>query len=160
MVVTHGWHVLCFDHNLKLLWDRSIRVSTAHMYLLVVWARDAACCPLVWPQRTSKSCPRLQAHAPKAHAFKACTFNASNLPAPFQEGLPHHAAMSEVAVHISNHTVHKGDRGLIVVGASSHLGDLSSHSGLGAPLQIIISLPGQRLRPDNMLKSPAALAVA
>ena len=26
VVVTAGWHVLCFDHNLKLLWDRSIRV--------------------------------------------------------------------------------------------------------------------------------------
>ena len=26
VVVTAGWHVLCFDHNLKLMWDRSIRV--------------------------------------------------------------------------------------------------------------------------------------
>jgi hypothetical protein len=26
VVVTHGWHVLCFDHNLQLLWDRSIKV--------------------------------------------------------------------------------------------------------------------------------------
>lgn len=60
--------------------------------------------------------------------------------------------MSEVAVHISNHTVHKGDRGLIVVGVSSHLGDLSSHSSLGAPLQSIVFLPGERLWPDNMLK--------
>ena len=48
-----------------------------------------------------------------------------------QEELPHHAAMSEVAIHISNHTVHKNDRGLVVVGASSHLGDLASHTGLG-----------------------------
>ena len=31
VVVTHGWHVLCFDHNLKLLWDRSIRVRGATM---------------------------------------------------------------------------------------------------------------------------------
>ncbi len=28
VVVTAGWHVLCFDHNLKLLWDRSIRVRS------------------------------------------------------------------------------------------------------------------------------------
>jgi hypothetical protein len=27
VVVTHGWHVLCFDHNLQLLWDRSIKVT-------------------------------------------------------------------------------------------------------------------------------------
>lgn len=31
VVVTHGWHVLCFDHNLKLLWDRSIRVRGTAM---------------------------------------------------------------------------------------------------------------------------------
>ena len=47
-----------------------------------------------------------------------------------QEEMPHHTAMSEVAIHISNHTVLKGDRGLIVVGAASHLGDISSHSAL------------------------------
>lgn len=47
-----------------------------------------------------------------------------------QEELPHHTAMSEVAIHISNHTVLKGDRGLIVVGAASHLGDISSHAAL------------------------------
>jgi hypothetical protein len=28
VVVTAGWHVLCFDHNLKLMWDRSIRVRS------------------------------------------------------------------------------------------------------------------------------------
>lgn len=28
VVVTHGWHVLCFDHNLQLLWDRSIKVRS------------------------------------------------------------------------------------------------------------------------------------
>ena len=39
--------------------------------------------------------------------------------------------MSEVAIHISNHTIHKRDRGLVVVGASSRLGELGD--GLGAP---------------------------
>jgi hypothetical protein len=48
-----------------------------------------------------------------------------------QEELPHHAAMSEVAIHISNHTIHKRDRGLVVVGASSRLGELGD--GFGAP---------------------------
>lgn len=59
----------------------------------------------------------------------------------WQEGLPHHAAMSEVAVHISNHTIHKQDRGLVVVGASSHLGDLGD--GLGA-LPLIVRSRLQR----------------
>lgn len=47
--------------------------------------------------------------------------------------------MSEVAIHISNHTVHKGDRGLIVVGVASHLGDISTHSAISAHLY---ALPG------------------
>lgn len=28
-MVTAGWHVLCFDHNLKLMWDQSIKVPLA-----------------------------------------------------------------------------------------------------------------------------------
>jgi hypothetical protein len=45
-----------------------------------------------------------------------------------QEKVPHHTTMSEVAIHISNHTVHQGDRGLVVVGAASHYGDLSTQN--------------------------------
>ena len=48
-----------------------------------------------------------------------------------QEGLPHHATMREVAIHISNHTMHKFDRGVVVVGASTELGDLASRAGSG-----------------------------
>ena len=29
VVVTAGWHVLCFDHNLVLMWDQSIKVGPA-----------------------------------------------------------------------------------------------------------------------------------
>ena len=50
-----------------------------------------------------------------------------------QDKFPHHMSMSEIAIHISNHTVHKGDRGLIVVGAASHLGDTSAQDSLSAP---------------------------
>jgi hypothetical protein len=52
----------------------------------------------------------------------------------WQEDLPHHAAMGEVAIHISNHTIHKGDRGLVVVGASAHLGELGDGLGAQPPL--------------------------
>lgn len=48
-----------------------------------------------------------------------------------QEKLPHHASMHEVAIHISSHSIHKGDRGLVVVGASTELGDIASHTGQG-----------------------------
>lgn len=57
-----------------------------------------------------------------------------------QEELPHHAAMSEVAIHISNHTIHKRDRGLVVVGASSRLGELGD--GFGAPWPLAFRVAG------------------
>ena len=41
--------------------------------------------------------------------------------------------MHEVAIHISSHAVHTGDRGLVVVGASAELGDIASHTAQGAP---------------------------
>ncbi|CAI5471128.1 unnamed protein product [Closterium sp. Yama58-4] len=58
-VVTAGWAVLCFDHNLKLLWETSVQ-----------------------------------------HHF------------------PHGARHKEVAVLIANHTMHRGDRGVVIVGGS------------------------------------------
>ena len=36
-----------------------------------------------------------------------------------------HVRVREVAIHITNHTVRSGDRGLVVVGASAEQGDLS-----------------------------------
>ncbi|CAI5957966.1 unnamed protein product [Closterium sp. NIES-64] len=58
-VVTAGWAVLCFDHNLKLLWETSVQ-----------------------------------------HHF------------------PHGARHKEVAVLIANHTMHRGDRGVVIIGGS------------------------------------------
>lgn len=40
--------------------------------------------------------------------------------------------MHEVAIHVSSHAVHPGDRGLVVVGASTQLGDIASHTAAGA----------------------------
>ena len=59
--------------------------------------------------------------------------------ADLQEGLPHHATMREVAIHISNHTMHKFDRGVVVVGASTDLGDLASRAAGSAVL--LVPLP-------------------
>lgn len=58
-VVTGGWNVLCFDHNLKLMWENSV-----------------------------------------------------------QEHFPHFARHKEVAVTVGNQTMHKGDRGVVIVGGS------------------------------------------
>lgn len=30
VVVTSGWSVMCFDHNLKKLWENNMQVGTAH----------------------------------------------------------------------------------------------------------------------------------
>mmetsp|Transcript_9037 Transcript_9037/g.25956 ORF Transcript_9037/g.25956 Transcript_9037/m.25956 type:complete len:704 (-) Transcript_9037:142-2253(-) len=76
VVVTAGWNILCFDHNLRLMWETSIRDS-----------------------------------------------------------LPHHAEIREVAIHISNHTMAQGDRGVVVVGGGLELGDLMSHRGVGGGLE-------------------------
>ena len=65
VAVTADWTIMCFDHNLKLLWENNV-----------------------------------------------------------QEDFPHHASIREVAVLITNHTVNKGDRGMVVVGGSIDLGDL------------------------------------
>lgn len=51
-----------------------------------------------------------------------------------QEELPRgaaHVSVKEVAIHISNHTMRKGDRGVVVIGASAELGDLANHGDAG-----------------------------
>eukprot|EP00884_Botryococcus_braunii_P007301 jgi/Botrbrau1/16572/Bobra.0068s0003.2 len=65
VVVTAKWEVLCFDHNLNLMWKNSILADVPHI---------------------------------------------------------ENMAAKEVAIHISNHSMVKGDRGVVVVGASAELG--------------------------------------
>ena len=50
-----------------------------------------------------------------------------------QEDVPRHrhASAREVAVHISNHSMQVGDRGVVVVGASADLGDLGHLGSAG-----------------------------
>ncbi len=45
--------------------------------------------------------------------------------------MPAHATVREVAVHISNHTMRRGDRGVVVIGGSLELGDIASHAASG-----------------------------
>jgi hypothetical protein len=59
-----------------------------------------------------------------------------------QEDLPeglHHAAVREVAIHISNHTMRKGDRGVVVVGGSAELGDPGRSGAAGASAPALAS---------------------
>ncbi|KAG1681506.1 hypothetical protein FOA52_014012 [Chlamydomonas sp. UWO 241] len=63
-VLTASWQVLCFDHNLKLMWEQDVRMK-----------------------------------------------------------FPHHSHINEVALLVGPHQVRKGDRGLVVVGASLQKGD-------------------------------------
>ena len=39
-----------------------------------------------------------------------------------------HARVREVAIHISNHTVRKEDHGMVVVGGSLEMGDLTGQA--------------------------------
>jgi len=63
VVMTSNWHVMCFDHNLKLLWSQNVH-----------------------------------------------------------DDVRIHATIHEVAILITNHTVYKEDRGLIVIGGSMNIG--------------------------------------
>lgn len=51
-----------------------------------------------------------------------------------QEDIPHgaHATVKEVAIHISNHTMRVGDRGVVVIGGSADVGDLGHHGNAGS----------------------------
>eukprot|EP00803_Ostreobium_quekettii_P002515 evm.model.scf_113.4 EVM.evm.TU.scf_113.4 scf_113:72029-79810(+) len=73
VVVTADSHVICFDHNLKVLWETQL-----------------------------------------------------------VEDVPHHATLQEVAIHISNHSIEEGDRGLVVVGGSMHLGETFANTAKGS----------------------------
>ena len=44
-----------------------------------------------------------------------------------------HTAVREVAIHISNHTMRREDRGVVVVGGSMELGDLAHQGASGLP---------------------------
>lgn len=62
-----------------------------------------------------------------------------------QEDIPEHrhASVREVAVHISNHSMQVGDRGVVVMGASAELGDLGHLGSAGGHCQPLseLSLP-------------------
>ena len=64
--------------------------------------------------------------------------------------------MREVAIHISNHTMHKFDRGVIVVGASTELGDLASRSAAGE-LPIVLALDYNQIRSLHAAQHPASI---
>lgn len=72
-MVTAGWRVLCFDHNLRLMWDSVVKTELSLDHL-------------------------------------------------------RHATVREVAIHISNHAIAKGDRGIVVIGGSVDLGDIATRS--------------------------------
>ena len=64
--------------------------------------------PFLTPQRSVRT---------KKKGTSPCTMQSGSVEA--------HVRIREVAVHITNHTVRAGDRGLVVVGASAEQGDLS-----------------------------------
>lgn len=65
-----------------------------------------------------------------------------------QGGAHHtHARVREAAIYISNHTVREQDRGVIIVGGSIEMGDLTG--------QLMIAAPSTAV--ENMLSSLSVL---
>ena len=54
-----------------------------------------------------------------------------------------HASVREVAVHISNHSMTVGDRGVVVVGASAELGDLGHLGSAGGQPSRLVTILGK-----------------
>ena len=61
-----------------------------------------------------------------------------------------HAGIREVAIHISNHTMRREDRGVVVVGGSAELGDLAHQGAAGA-------LPLGAVQPGGHFWTPGSL---
>ncbi len=62
-----------------------------------------------------------------------------------------HVSVREVAVHISNHTMAVGDRGVVVVGASAELGDLGHLGSAGRQPPSFSNLPQKPEATASML---------
>ena len=134
--MTSHWDVLCFDHNLRLMWTAKVKVmSFPHLY-------DIKYIAALGPHCYLRSCPALP---PEVRML-------ANLRKDIRQGLlsmrkrqsshgrsymqedvlrHRHASAREVAVHISNHSMQVGDRGVVVVGASADLGDLGHLGSAG-----------------------------
>ena len=56
-----------------------------------------------------------------------------------------------MAIHISNHTMRREDRGVVVVGGSEELGDLAHQGAAGVPPLRAAVQPGRQSRPRGSL---------
>lgn len=109
VVVTSGWSVMCFDHNLKKLWETNLQVCikcnlrTIYFLFYKVYG---------W--------------------LPICSFLWFNQPYWFiwKGDFPHNAHHREVAISISNYTLKHGDAGLVIVGGRMEMQPHVCHSSI------------------------------
>lgn len=117
VVVTASWQVLCFDHNLSLMWEVAIEESLPpNARLAEVSAVCMGYC-LTWSLLCTGFGPTVQYSCFCAYIL----YLRRVLCLPTWYLVP----LLQVAVIITPHQVRKGNRGLVVVGGSMQLGDVA-----------------------------------
>ncbi|CAI6009301.1 unnamed protein product [Closterium sp. NIES-65] len=119
-VVTAGWAVLCFDHNLKLLWETSVQHHFPH------GARHKEVAVLIANHTMHRGDRGVviiggsMESDPLVRALVRGSFGVGlgQVRISVQHHFPHGACHKEVAVLIANHTMHRGDRGVVIIGGS------------------------------------------
>ena len=97
VVVTSGWSVMCFDHNLKKLWEENLQV---HQKICIALMMD--------------NHQMYQYFNYMKFCFPLCTDY--NFLFFWQKDFPHNAHHREIAISVSNYTLRHGDAGLVIVG--------------------------------------------
>lgn len=96
VVVTSGWSVMCFDHNLKKLWEKNLQVcNNSELYI-------------------SNYMP--PGFFSSNRLSKIVLTNTKHILDFSQDDFPHHVHHREIAISISNYTIKHGDSGLVIVG--------------------------------------------
>ena len=104
VVVTSGWSVMCFDHNLNKLWETNLQVC-GYMYLYIY---VYVCTDILYGLVICTFYDLCFYYF--CHSY--CFIDPLLLR---QDDFPHNAHHREIAISISNYTLKHGDAGLVVV---------------------------------------------
>lgn len=96
VVVTSGWSVMCFDHNLQKLWEKNLQVCNNFECCI----SQCICLLLLCLVKLSE----------------IVVTNTKHILDLSQEDFPYHVHHREIAISISNYTIKHGDSGLVIVG--------------------------------------------
>ena len=105
VVVTSGWSVMCFDHNLRKLWETNLQVCWLLSHFMYL-SRDIA-------NKSGSLTKRCLVYLLASVLFFFCLLIHINFS---QEDFPHNVHHREISISISNYTLKHGDAGLIIIG--------------------------------------------